>query len=153
MDAPLVCVVDDDDAVRLSIGLLIETLGLPVRSFASALDVLEDSEVLARAHCLVLDVRMPGLSGVGLQERLVRLAHTAPIIFVSGHGDVPMVARASASSSSDGVKAALMISHCAGWIASIPVKPSARDSSAARFSPLVSAKSAWSVSIAIAPRA
>ncbi|GLT20840.1 MAG: response regulator [Zoogloea sp.] len=94
MDAPLVCVVDDDDAVRLSIGLLIETLGLPVRSFASALDVLEDSEVLARAHCLVLDVRMPGLSGVGLQERLIRLAHTAPIIFVSGHGDVPMVARA-----------------------------------------------------------
>ena len=94
MDAPLVCVVDDDDAVRLSIGLLIETLGLPVRSFASALDVLEDSEVLARAHCRVLDVRMPGLSGVGLQERLVRLAHTAPIIFVSGHGDVPMVARA-----------------------------------------------------------
>src|SRR5574343_1217839 len=49
---PLVCVVDDDDAVRLSIRLLIETLGLEVRSFASALDVLEDSEVLARAHCL-----------------------------------------------------------------------------------------------------
>jgi len=94
MDAPLVCVVDDDDAVRLSIGLLIETLGLPVRSFSSALDVLEDTDVLARAHCLVLDVRMPGLSGVGLQERLIRLAHTAPIIFVSGHGDVPMVARA-----------------------------------------------------------
>ncbi len=94
MDTPLVCVVDDDDAVRLSIGLLIETLGLPVRSFASALDVLDDPEALARAHCMVLDVRMPGLSGVGLQERLIRLSHTAPIIFVSGHGDVPMVARA-----------------------------------------------------------
>ncbi len=94
MDEPLVCVVDDDDAVRLSIGLLIETLGLPVRSFASALDVLADDDALARAHCVVLDVRMPGLSGVGLQERLLRLEHSAPIIFVSAHGDVPMVARA-----------------------------------------------------------
>lgn len=94
MDDPLVCVVDDDDAVRLSMSLLIETLGLPVQSFASALEVLSDEEVLRRAHCLVLDVRMPGLSGVGLQERLGRLGHMLPIIFVSAHGDVPMVARA-----------------------------------------------------------
>ncbi|WP_374265072.1 response regulator transcription factor [Zoogloea sp.] len=94
MDEALVCVVDDDDAVRLSIGLLIETLGLPVRSFASAVDMLADAEVMTQAHCLVLDVRMPGLSGVGLQERLIRLGCNAPIIFVSAHGDVPMVARA-----------------------------------------------------------
>ena len=94
MDDPLVCVVDDDDAVRLSMSLLIETLGLPVQSFANALEVLSDDEVLRRAHCLVLDVRMPGLSGVGLQERLGRLGHDLPIIFVSAHGDVPMVARA-----------------------------------------------------------
>lgn len=94
MDDPLVCVVDDDDAVRLSMSLLIETLGLPVQSFASALEVLSADEVLRQAHCLVLDVRMPGLSGVGLQERLGRLGHTLPIIFVSAHGDVPMVARA-----------------------------------------------------------
>lgn len=94
MDGPLVCVVDDDDAVRLSMSLLIETLGLRVQSFASALDILADEEALRRAHCLVLDVRMPGLSGVGLQERLSRLGHPLPIIFVSAHGDVPMVARA-----------------------------------------------------------
>ena len=94
MDDPLVCVVDDDDAVRLSMSLLIETLGLPVQSFSSALEVLSDEEVLRQAHCLVLDVRMPGLSGVGLQERLSRLGHPLPIIFVSAHGDVPMVARA-----------------------------------------------------------
>jgi FixJ family two-component response regulator len=94
MDDPLVCVVDDDDAVRLSMSLLIETLGLQVQSFASALDILADEEALRRAHCLVLDVRMPGLSGVGLQERLSRLGHPLPIIFVSAHGDVPMVARA-----------------------------------------------------------
>lgn len=94
MDDPLVCVVDDDDAVRLSMSLLIETLGLRVQSFASALDILADEEALRRAYCLVLDVRMPGLSGVGLQERLSRLGHPLPIIFVSAHGDVPMVARA-----------------------------------------------------------
>jgi len=94
MKGPLVCVVDDDDAVRLSIGLLVETLGLPVRCFSGALELLEDDEALNDAHCLVLDVRMPGLSGVGLQERLIRLGQSAPIIFVSAHGDVPMVARA-----------------------------------------------------------
>ena len=94
MGGPLVCVVDDDDAVRLSIGLLIETLGLPVRCFSSALDVLADGDALDRAHCLVLDVRMPGLSGIVLQDRLIRLGRRAPIIFVSAHGDVPMVARA-----------------------------------------------------------
>ncbi len=94
MGGALVCVVDDDDAVRLSIGLLIETLGLPVRWFSSALDVLADGDALDRAHCLVLDVRMPGLSGIVLQDRLIRLGRRAPIIFVSAHGDVPMVARA-----------------------------------------------------------
>lgn len=94
MDGPLVCVVDDDDAVRLSISLLIETLGLPVRNYANARDMLVDADALEGAHCLVLDVRMPGLSGVGLQERLVRVGRIIPIIFVSAHGDVPMVARA-----------------------------------------------------------
>jgi len=94
MKDPLVCVVDDDDAVRLSISLLIETLGFPVRNFASAVGMLADPDALERVHCLVLDVRMPGLSGVGLQERLIRLGHRAPVIFVSAHGDVPMVARA-----------------------------------------------------------
>jgi FixJ family two-component response regulator len=94
MDTPLVCVVDDDDAVRLSISLLVETLGLPVRNFPSAVDMLADPQALEQAHCLVLDVRMPGLSGVGLQERLMRLGNAIPIIFVSAHGDVPMVARA-----------------------------------------------------------
>ena len=63
MTGPLVCVVDDDDAVRLSMGLLIETLCLPVRCFPTALDVLADGDALERVHCLVLDVRMPGLSG------------------------------------------------------------------------------------------
>jgi FixJ family two-component response regulator len=91
---PQVCVVDDDDAVRLSISLLIETLGLQVRAFATALDFLADAQAREACHCLVLDVRMPGLSGTALQERLVRDDSPIPIIFVSAHGDVPMVARA-----------------------------------------------------------
>ncbi|NTV10346.1 MAG: response regulator transcription factor [Zoogloea sp.] len=90
----LVCVVDDDDAVRLSVGLLIETLGCEVRTYASALDLLADRRALAEADCIVLDVRMPGLSGMALQEQLIRQGVRTPIIFVSGHGDVPMVARA-----------------------------------------------------------
>ncbi|MBS0372446.1 MAG: response regulator transcription factor [Proteobacteria bacterium] len=93
MNRPLVCVVDDDDAVRLSIGLLVETLGFPVRCYAGAMEFLDDDEALERAHCLVLDVRMPGLSGVGLQDRLGRVGQRVPIIFVSAYGDVPMVAR------------------------------------------------------------
>lgn len=93
MNRPLVCVVDDDDAVRLSIGLLIETLGFPVRCYAGAMELLDDDDALERAHCLVLDVRMPGLSGVGLQGRLGRIGQRVPIIFVSAYGDVPMVAR------------------------------------------------------------
>lgn len=94
MNGLLVCVVDDDDAVRLSISLLVETLGLRVRNYANAMELLADGEALDLAHCLILDVRMPGLSGVGLQERLLRLGSTVPIVFVSAHGDVPMVARA-----------------------------------------------------------
>lgn len=94
MNGLLVCVVDDDDAVRLSISLLVETLGLRVRNYANAMELLADGEALELAHCLILDVRMPGLSGVGLQERLLRLGSTIPIVFVSAHGDVPMVARA-----------------------------------------------------------
>lgn len=94
MNGLLVCVVDDDDAVRLSISLLVETLGLRVRNYANAMELLADGEALDLAHCLILDVRMPGLSGVGLQERLLRLGSTIPIVFVSAHGDVPMVARA-----------------------------------------------------------
>lgn len=93
MNRPLVCVVDDDDAVRLSIGLLVETLGFPVRCYRGAMEFLDDGEALETAHCLVLDVRMPGLSGLGLQDRLGRLGQRLPIIFVSAHGDVPMVAR------------------------------------------------------------
>lgn len=90
----LVCVVDDDEMVRLSVGLLIETLGVQVRSYASCLQLIDDEASLKLAGCLVLDVRMPGIGGLEMQERLEMLRVDAPIIFISGHGDVPMVVRA-----------------------------------------------------------
>lgn len=93
-EAALICVVDDDDAVRLSIEMLIESIGFRARGYASAPDLLADPTGLAEANCIVLDVRMPGLSGLAAQERLVHLGTRVPVIFVSGHGDVPMVVKA-----------------------------------------------------------
>ena len=90
----LVCVVDDDEMVRVSITMLVETLGVQARGFGNCRDLLEDPVALKRAACLVLDVRMPGISGLELQDRLRQFHLTAPIIFVSGHGDVPMAVRA-----------------------------------------------------------
>lgn len=90
----LVCVVDDDEMVRLSVSLLIETLGVQARSYASCLQLIDDEASLKLAGCLVLDVRMPGIGGLEMQERLEVLRVDAPIIFISGHGDVPMVVRA-----------------------------------------------------------
>lgn len=90
----LVCVVDDDELVRVSVCMLIETLGVRAKSYTNCLQLLEDEASLKLCGCLVLDVRMPGISGLEMQERLESLRVDAPIIFISGHGDVPMVVRA-----------------------------------------------------------
>ena len=90
----LVCVVDDDEMVRMSVCMLIETLGVQARSYANCVQLMADESSLKLAGCLVLDVRMPGISGLEMQERLEGLRVDAPIIFISGHGDVPMVVRA-----------------------------------------------------------
>ncbi len=86
----LVYVVDDDEAVRDSTRWLLEANGFEVVTFAGAeefLAQLPDPEPIA---CLLLDVRMPGMSGLELHEELVRRGSTLPLIFVTGHGDVPM---------------------------------------------------------------
>lgn len=88
-----VFVVDDDDDVRDALELLLLAEGLPSRSFAGAADFLEAYEP-SFSGCLVLDVRMPGMSGLELQERLRERAAVLPILFVTGHGDVPMAVRA-----------------------------------------------------------
>lgn len=92
-EAPLVYVVDDDDAFRDSLRWLLESAGYRVAAFASAERFLEACRPGTGA-CLVLDVRMPGLSGLELQEELNRRGHAIPTIFVTGHGDVPMAVSA-----------------------------------------------------------
>ncbi|NNM04540.1 MAG: response regulator transcription factor, partial [Gemmatimonadetes bacterium] len=90
---PTVFVVDDDPGVADSIRLLLRSVGLPAEVFLSASGFLEAYEV-ERAGCLVLDVRMPGMSGLDLQARLKEGGSTLPIIFVTAHGDVPMAVEA-----------------------------------------------------------
>ena len=90
---PIVFVVDDDQAIRSSLKWLIESVGLQVEAYASA-DEFMRSYYPGRAGCLLLDVRMPGMSGLELQEHFARNDIHIPIIIITGHGDVPMAVRA-----------------------------------------------------------
>jgi RNA polymerase sigma factor (sigma-70 family) len=89
----MVFIVDDDAPVRESLENLIRSGGLPVETFASAQEFLR-SKRQDVPGCLVLDVRMPGLSGLDLQRRMADVGMDIPIIFVTGHGDIPMAVRA-----------------------------------------------------------
>lgn len=90
---PCVFIVDDDDEVRAAIGLLMESVGLEVRAYDSAQAFLDDFNA-ERPGCLVLDVRMRGMSGIELQTRLTAEPLHPPIVIITGHGDVPMAVRA-----------------------------------------------------------
>ncbi|MGE0485931.1 MAG: response regulator transcription factor [Gammaproteobacteria bacterium] len=90
---PTVFVIDDDAAVRQSLSLLMRSMALTVETFESAQDFLDRADP-ARPGCLVLDIRMPGMSGLELQDELSRLGFITPVIFVTGHGDVAMAVRA-----------------------------------------------------------
>ena len=89
----IVFVVDDDSSVREALTDLITSIGLLVEAFKSAREFLEHMRYDTPA-CLVLDVRLPGLSGLDLQRELVRTEAPIPIIFITGHGDIPMSVRA-----------------------------------------------------------
>ncbi len=88
-----VYVVDDDEALRDALGMLFRTAGLKVESYASAAAYLQRAKP-AHPGCLVLDIRMPGLSGTALQEELLERGTRIPIIFITGHGDIPMAVEA-----------------------------------------------------------
>lgn len=90
---PTVHIVDDNPAVRDAIRWLVEQVKIPAREYESATAFLEAYHA-DMAGCLVLDMRMPGLSGLDLQDRLLALGSTLPIIIVTGHGDVPVTVRA-----------------------------------------------------------
>ncbi len=91
--SPIVFVVDDDASIREALSSLIESTGLGVKTFASAQDFLQHKRPQTPA-CLVLDVRLPGLSGLELQRKLAPANKRIPIIFITGHGDIPMSVQA-----------------------------------------------------------
>jgi FixJ family two-component response regulator len=89
----IVFVVDDDVSVREALQSLVRSAGFEVETFASALDFLDHRKVDGPS-CLVLDVRLPGLSGLDLQKRIREANREIPIVFITGHGDVPTSVRA-----------------------------------------------------------
>jgi FixJ family two-component response regulator len=93
-DVPaVVFVIDDDPSMRGALEDLVGSVGLQVRPFASPQDFLQ-SKLPDAPSCLVLDVRLPGMSGLAFQKELVRLGVGLPVIFITGHGDIPMSVRA-----------------------------------------------------------
>jgi FixJ family two-component response regulator len=90
---PTVFVIDDDESIREALKDLLESVGLRVETFASAPEFLQSRHSDAPS-CLVLDIRMPGLSGLDLQREMAEANIHTPIIFITGHGDIPMTVRA-----------------------------------------------------------
>jgi FixJ family two-component response regulator len=91
--APTIFVVDDDEGVRNSLRFLLKSVGLETRALASAAEFL-DSYRPEQPGCLLLDVRMPGMSGLELQQQLNLRGAVIPVIFITGHGDIPMAVEA-----------------------------------------------------------
>jgi len=91
--AATVYVVDDDDGMRRALSLLLDTVGYKTVAFATPAEFLDKFKPDA-AGCLVLDMRMPGMSGLELQQRLNSKGSMLPVIFITGHGDVPMAVQA-----------------------------------------------------------
>jgi len=85
-----VLVVDDDASVRESLHSLLRSVGYDVELFQTVVDLLDNRDDLAEAACLVLDVRLPGQSGLELQRTLMKAGIALPIVFITGHGEVPM---------------------------------------------------------------
>ena len=97
---PTVFLVDDDRSVLRAIGRLVRSAGWNVATFGSAQEFLDRQDPDAPG-CLVLDLSMPGLNGLELQQALARAGHRLPIIFLTGHGDIPMSVRAMKSGALD----------------------------------------------------
>ncbi len=93
IEPPAIHIVDDDEAVRHSLAFLFDTAGLPAHTYDSATAFLDVAPGLG-AGCVVTDIRMPGLDGLGLQRRLRELGIGLPVIVMTGHGDVPLAVQA-----------------------------------------------------------
>ena len=100
VDDPIVRIVDDDPSMRRALTNLFQSVGLKVEAFGSAAEVM-DAKPPAVPSCLVLDIRLPGSSGLDLQADLAKANIHTPIIFITGHGDIPMTVRAMKSGAVD----------------------------------------------------
>jgi two-component system response regulator FixJ len=100
MPEQTICIVDDDESVRESLGELLDAAGFIVQSFSSATQFLS-SDSLGTCSCLVTDVRMPDMDGIALQEELTRRSIDFPVIVITGHGDVPLAVRAMRAGATD----------------------------------------------------
>ncbi len=92
--SPMVFVVDDDPSIRASLRLLLRSAGYSIKTFSSAIEFLESEVRTSGPACLVLDVKMPGIGGLDLQRELISRDYAIPIIFITGHGDIPMSVQA-----------------------------------------------------------
>jgi FixJ family two-component response regulator len=99
-DRPLVLIVDDDEEVRSALEELLLSVGIDARCFGSTQELLH-AELPDRPGCLILDVRMPGASGLDLQQHLAANGNTRPIIFLTGHGDIAMTVQAMKAGAAD----------------------------------------------------
>jgi len=90
----IVFVIDDDVSVREGLSALFRSVGLQVKTFASAAEFLQSGQLPDSPSCMVLDVRLPGLSGLDFQAELAKANIQIPIVFITGHGDIPMTVRA-----------------------------------------------------------
>ena len=90
---PVIYIVDDNSAVRDAVRFLVQQVGLTAKIYVSAQEFLDNFQLGMRG-CLVLDIRMPGISGIELQEKLSLIGAHLPVIIVTGHGDIPITVRA-----------------------------------------------------------
>jgi FixJ family two-component response regulator len=91
---PVVFVIDDDASVRAALRSLVRSVGLRVEVFASASEFLATKRTDDGLSCLILDVRLPGMSGLHFQAELAKANSIIPVIFITGHGDIPMSVKA-----------------------------------------------------------
>ena len=92
-EGKLVHLVDDDDSVRRSVGFMLKTSGHLVQSYSSGTELLEEARKL-ESGCILLDIRMPGMDGLEVQQALQNLGVSLPVIIMTGHGDIPLSVRA-----------------------------------------------------------
>src|SRR5438309_543967 len=133
-----VCIVDDDASVREAVGSLLRSEGLKVETFGSAREFLA-SPRRDPPSCLVLDVELPGLSGLDLQQELLKGNAQIPIIFLTGHGDIPMSVRAIKSGALDFLTKPVDADHLLGAIA----KGIAQDHGALQSGGVVGTSQSW----------